>query len=139
MSKMDQYAAIRKKMEDAQAEMRKIAKDAFIEAAGAIFNKYPGLKNASWTMYTPYFNDGDECTFGVNEVDTINGLNRYDREGEDEDGMIIVWEDWMESACDDMNGLVMSFDNNTMQSVFGDHCKVTVYRDKIEVEEYEHD
>jgi hypothetical protein len=24
------------------------------------------IKDISWTQYTPYFNDGDECTFGVN-------------------------------------------------------------------------
>lgn len=26
---------------------------------------YPGVENIYWTQYTPYFNDGDPCTFGV--------------------------------------------------------------------------
>ena len=31
-----------------------------------LFKKYPDLKSFSWTQYTPYFNDGDECIFGAN-------------------------------------------------------------------------
>src|SRR5688572_27883088 len=27
---------------------------------------HPEIQQISWTQYTPYFNDGDECTFGVN-------------------------------------------------------------------------
>lgn len=29
------------------------------------------IENISWTQYTPYFNDGDTCTFGVN-TDYLN-------------------------------------------------------------------
>lgn len=38
----------------------------FVESSRELFEKYPYLERFSWTQYTPYFNDGDECTFGVN-------------------------------------------------------------------------
>ena len=28
----------------------------------------PALKAIRWNQYTPYFNDGDPCTFSVGEV-----------------------------------------------------------------------
>lgn len=32
------------------------------------------IENISWTQYTPYFNDGDSCTFGVNtDYLSVNG------------------------------------------------------------------
>mgnify|MGYP000573623665 CR=1 FL=1 len=34
-------------------------------AAQEIFEADPGVKGISWVQYTPYFNDGDPCTFGV--------------------------------------------------------------------------
>lgn len=32
---------------------------------------HPGVKGVAWRQYTPYFNDGDECEFGVREMDAI--------------------------------------------------------------------
>ena len=30
-----------------------------------LFDKYPNVSSIGWVQYTPYFNDGDECTFSV--------------------------------------------------------------------------
>ena len=51
------------------------AKNAFqTEAPGLLkeefkefFKKVPEVKVIKWAQYTPYFNDGDACIFGVNE------------------------------------------------------------------------
>ncbi len=33
----------------------------------ALLSEQIGVKAVAWTQYTPYFNDGDECEFSVNE------------------------------------------------------------------------
>lgn len=38
-------------------------KTAFID----FFNEHPDIHALSWRQYTPYFNDGDPCVFGVRE------------------------------------------------------------------------
>lgn len=39
-----------------------------------------GLVSISWDQYTPHWNDGDVCEFGVNDIDTITiGDEEYDR------------------------------------------------------------
>ncbi len=45
-----------------------------------IFEQAPKLKSFGWTQYTPYFNDGDTCEFGVHfDYPYINGANEdYD-------------------------------------------------------------
>ena len=34
----------------------------------ALFIEYPEIGKIEWTQYTPYFNDGDPCVFGVGEL-----------------------------------------------------------------------
>lgn len=42
----------------------------------SIFEQAPTLKSFGWTQYTPYFNDGDTCEFGVHyDYPWINGAN----------------------------------------------------------------
>lgn len=49
-----------------------------------LFKQAPKLKSFGWTQYTPYFNDGDTCEFGVNfDYPYINGVSEdYDEEGD---------------------------------------------------------
>lgn len=46
------------------------------------FKENPEVKAIRWTQYTPYFNDGDECVFGVNEpsffVGEFDSKKEYD-------------------------------------------------------------
>lgn len=32
-----------------------------------LFGDFPEVKGVVWTQYTPHFNDGDPCEFGINE------------------------------------------------------------------------
>lgn len=48
-----------------------------------LFAQSKRINSFSWTQYTPYFNDGDSCTFGVrNEDIDINGTNLDDADGD---------------------------------------------------------
>lgn len=53
---------------------------------------YPQLKSVSWTQYTPYFNDGDECIFSVHGLQTavLNGAEPGPEYDEYDDGESFV-------------------------------------------------
>jgi hypothetical protein len=57
------YAELRKKIQDARKQMEETAKGLFTEMSAELFAENPQLVSYSWTQYTPYFNDGDECVF----------------------------------------------------------------------------
>jgi hypothetical protein len=55
------------------------------EAARQLFEACPEIGQVHWTQYTPYFNDGEACEFGVNDAcfatveDVEEGnIERYD-------------------------------------------------------------
>jgi hypothetical protein len=46
----------------------------FQQEVEELFREHPDLESFTWSQYTPYFNDGDECVFSVNrESIGING------------------------------------------------------------------
>lgn len=62
----------------------------FKEAVKELFKEFKNLESFSWTQYTPHWNDGDVCEFGVH-FDSL-AIND-EREGETED----LWQ--LERAC----------------------------------------
>lgn len=60
-----QYAANLRKQE-LQKELDAINQEIFGAYSKELFEKFPTLEYFRWTQYTPYFNDGDECIFRVN-------------------------------------------------------------------------
>lgn len=146
------FEAIRQKMEDARKMLEEQAKGVFHEEMQTIFAAYPELMDVSWHQYTPYFNDGDTCEFschGSGEV-FINcyGPNpekptiECDDEYENEYGSYVTEEKenmWQHKAAIDITDLISSLGDDMMEHIFGDHVKVIIGREKIVVEDYEHD
>jgi len=63
---------IKSKLNEIQKQIEKLEKQAHKESSKLIakgfkeiFKKHPELESFSWTQYTPYFNDGDECVFNA--------------------------------------------------------------------------
>jgi hypothetical protein len=63
-----------------QQEGEAAVKDAFKD----LFDKFPEVRSVVWCQYTPYFNDGDTCTFGVHEFDVNLGTDDDIRKQVDE-------------------------------------------------------
>ena len=72
-------AALKKQMME---ELRKNFHEALVE----LFDEYPFVKAVHFTAYTPYFNDGDECTFSSHHGDC--GFNGYDGYDGDKDSSV---------------------------------------------------
>ncbi len=84
------YAANLRKQE-LQKELDAINQEIFADMSKELFAKFPSLDSFTWTQYTPYFNDGDECIFGVDEEPrdvVINGIEL------DPDNIWIRTSDW---------------------------------------------
>jgi hypothetical protein len=111
------------------------------------------IESIGWRQYTPYFNDGDECVFGVYYDDlTINGIDEYDDdEKEIEFIRKRIWngDSWVEnpnldtheySLLKQIEEVLKGVPDDFYKDLFGDHVTVTVYKDgRIETEKYDHD
>ncbi len=127
----------------------------FKESLKSFFELNPGINALRWTQYTPYFNDGDACVFGVNDVYFTNAkgnqLDDISRWGEYEGNDEGVWsENYYKyfadkpgvnvESCEFLSGMISSSEmQDIMKQMFGDHVCVTVTREGIDVEEYDHD
>lgn len=49
-------------------EIKAAAEQVMTEATATLFDNHPIVEEIWWTQYTPYFNDGDACEFGVGEM-----------------------------------------------------------------------
>lgn len=122
------------------------------EAFKEVFSAHPEIASIWWTQYTPYFNDGDSCTFGVNEfsVDLVSDEKEKSEDDEDED-------DYDNEGRHDVYSLVKSKDKtqrdigkavaklekelpeDILEHVFGDHTKIVATPKGFVIKEYEHD
>lgn len=59
-------------IKDLRAEHQKLTQQLLADSFKQIFEEYPKVGKVQWTQYTPYFNDGDECVFGVNEWEILS-------------------------------------------------------------------
>lgn len=87
-----------------------------------------------WRQYTPYFNDGDTCYFGVHVYDSF----RISDEDEDWTDAYELDDSIKERAYDIQRFLENIED--LLQDVYGDHKEITVLKEGVFVEDYsDHD
>ena len=126
---------LRKNRDEAIKTMNDEARAVFGEMCADLFKKYPTLELFSWTQYTPYFNDGDTCEFGVNSDCDIkwDGVE-YEAYATDDEPADV------EKCKQEVSSLISATPEDALQGMFGDHCRVTVPRKgKPSTDDYEHD
>ncbi len=133
-SKLKEYYALRK-------ELQNLCKDAFQETILSLFDKHTWVESFSWRQYSPYWNDGDECVFSVhsyNDEILLNGMDlyNYDEEPEEERGTL---PENAETVYEEFASALQKFEDDDLQTMFGNHAEVTVTRNGINVESYDHD
>ena len=124
------------------------------------FALYPFIITIRWVQYTPYFNDGEECVFSVNEPeievsasylqshpDLVAGTcDAASGDEEPSERFISSWnvvkrnKDKYPELYDAVEGIKELFNaEDILRHVFGEHAEVVVTPEKIVVEEYVHD
>lgn len=67
---------IKQKLAELKQDYQKTAEGMFHEGVKELFELHPLLDSFGFTAYSPYFNDGDECTFSaLTDYPYINGYN----------------------------------------------------------------
>lgn len=133
------------------AEYKKKAEAAFNEAVQQFFVDNPDVQLITWTQYSPFFNDGDECVFSVNEVMCTNAteeecdnIGGYDIELSEEAEQAGKWvhPEWKHErdipGFDELSSFI-SQNEDLMEELFGNHAQIIITRDGIQVDEYDHD
>lgn len=124
----------REEIKRAVEAVRAKAKDAFFAMSKSIFVAVPNLSKFSWTQYTPYFNDGDECIFSADrDYPTIELKCGHETD------WAINESDKGHTEWEAVRSLLSAFENDDLKSMFGDHAKVAVTLDGVDVSEYNHD
>lgn len=141
-------AEIRKMKAELNAKIKATGKEALQEAFSSFFEANPKIKGVVWRQYTPYFNDGDACTFSVREPHVLaleedvpddysaeyhyefclDGEDVFEAGGADglgEKELTELWNDVM--------------DEDVFKAIFDDHVEVVAHRGGFDVEEYSHE
>lgn len=111
----------------------------FKEEAAAFFEKYPNVNSISVPMYTPYFNDGEACTFGVASYNTeINGIGEDYCKEDIKD--ICETEQEFDKIYLEAVKFIEQFDDSDWQFLVPEEGLVTINRDgSMSVEYYNHE
>ena len=137
-----------------------ISKEIFEEWCREFFERNEAVGSFSWNQYTPYFNDGDTCVFSANtdyikvngeyaedsdwiSEKTITNYGTFNRETKKYEGRVETlnssYDPDLAKATREIQSFLSNFDNDFYIDRFGDHTEITVSREGIEVEDYEHD
>lgn len=128
-------------------EARKTAQDKIPEYLKGIMPAHEKVIAIGWTQYTPYFNDGDPCTFSIGDPfyvlkgqDLTESMNSYEQECNNASEYVTIDEyDKIRKLTRFLN------DNKTVAfSLFTEDGIVSVWKQedgavKVTIDEYEHD
>jgi hypothetical protein len=137
-----EYDSLVNGIEAAKAKVAEAGKAAVGALFKSFFAEYPSVKAVGWTQYTPYFNDGEACNFGLRELylstkeaDFSEVASLYDEE-----------EYGFKDSCSlkgslgkALRRLEASMNSEVFEAAFGDHVLVVATPEGFHVGEYSHD
>lgn len=129
MKSLDKLIKIKKEYDENIAKQGEAAVKEYLTEW---FDKHPDVYGIIWSQYTPYFNDGDECIFHMNDIHGFSTEELFDDASDYDEGdvdyhIMIELTDKFQTVED------------IFKVVFGDHVTVKVTRHEFTVDEYSHD
>lgn len=135
-----------------EAKMKKEGEKALKDHLNKFLDEHPEIEALRWEQYTPHFNDGDACLFSMNDISVQLASNavgatsdeKTTDDDDDDDGNFIESYELdkkhskIAEAVEELHSELEEVED-ILQEVLGDHSRITVTRDKIDVEEYDHD
>lgn len=119
----------KKKMDKNLNRLKKEAQKEIQELFSAVFEENERLVSFSFTCYTPYFNDGEECRYQVHFYGEMEDLEFKEHASDEE----------KEKALDDLLKIFNAIPDEYFEDIYGDHCEVKVTKERTEVSDYDHD
>lgn len=180
------YNALEAELLERKRHLSETLRPKFQEAFTQFFERHPKLEAIKFTAYTPYFNDGEECVYSVNEAELsafgMDDIESYSAgniadaadfiaTGKVPDSVQESYSRWASSRYPTaeaylratvgryidlgpdslsvlgaiaaeypaIQGIINSVPDDVIKGVFGDHKEITITRDGVEVEDYDHD
>jgi len=130
----EQITQIKATIKQKQEELLELCRLEFKKGTDELFSENPELNSFGFGGWIPYFNDGDSCEFSAHtdypDINDENGYSiEYDKKSKE---LLPVFKKVKE--------FLSIFDDDFYRKLFGDHFKVVITKDNIEVEEYvDHD
>jgi hypothetical protein len=126
-----------KRMDEMKKSMVKEFEGQIKDVFKEVFEAHPDIEKIAWTQYTPYFNDGDPCVFRVYDIYFLLF-------SDDEETRYSDLYEWHSSYGDGYPVIkqlekMLSSSEDILLMLFGDHCQITVTRDGLDVDEFDHD
>jgi len=134
MNKFEQVSEAKKIYE---AAVQAVEKNDIVAVLTPLFEQYPQVLSVRWRQYTPYFNDGDPCRFRVGDCH-FKFHDTEEEAGDYEDGFESYSENLEKKKAMNAFESALCIDQDIMERVFGDHAEVTVDRDGVSIDEYDH-
>jgi hypothetical protein len=132
--------------EEKKKEFTKELQKEFPSMFKELFEKSDKIQSFGWTQYTPFFNDGDTCEFGVHvDEPYINGeyIDECEWYSNGEYPELANDSSIDIEACKlvgEFIDIINSIPEEILKDLFGDHALVTIHKSgEIEVETYYHD
>lgn len=135
---VNEYREARTKLEELKKRVSTIGLDYLKDECQKLFDNNPDLIDFGWRQYTPFFNDGDPCTFRCFKGDPmVNGYDSYsDDEPDNPDKYPKLTKEEGKKLRKRVRDFLDGFHEDEFLEWFGDHVKVTVTRKGIETDEY---
>ena len=118
-------------------ELTQKAQDGLMECLEELFKQHPEVKKIQFTAYTPYWNDGEECTYWCNASSASINDSEDDWDGEDEDED--EYPEVSQEVIDIFQEALGQLDDDTWKDIVGDHALVTITPEGIDVQECDHE
>lgn len=97
-----------------------------------------GINSIRWCQYTPYFSDGEECTFRANIEDLY--VEPVNQDMESKDVYALDKDSAMYRSANTIIDILSQLDDSMLLTMFGDHKEVVIYANgSVESERYDHD
>lgn len=163
----ESLAVYNAKVEEFKVQRAALAKQlqiSFGEIVQDFFARNPEFEGILWNQYTPYFNDGDECIFRVNDFwgfyvapdDTAYDEGIHSGNYPEDSVWVIGSASYNEPSNEAIETygkraqviygeyrqlvkVLESIGDEIYREAFGDHVQITVTRDGVDVQEYEHE
>lgn len=129
MKSLDKLIKIKKEYDENIAKQGEAAVKEYLTEW---FDKHPDVYGIIWSQYTPYFNDGDECIFHMNDIRGFSTEELFDDASDYDKGDVDY--DIMSELTDKFQTV-----DDIFKVVFGDHVTVKVTRHEFTVDECSHD
>lgn len=150
-----EQAVMVEEMEKVKKEFQEKGKEILKKSFKSFFEAVPAVKAITWTQYTPYFNDGEACVFGVGDMRALSKKSYKAWKGDgggyaEEFAVASSWGSYKDEENKDLTKEeyeatqkfiknISKLSDDIFEDMFGDHVEVTATKKGFEVEEYNHD